>query len=1072
MTGVASFAINSERKRLWPIFGLSLLASLFLVFFLGGAKAHANTLNPDPGGNVPAFFHDYLANCNSSLPQYNPSHSSPALVQWVADSSGGQVDTIEVQPGNNGKYSVQYILAGAVCFSNNAVNVTYSKIISANANTGTVSNAVGQTTGIVYPNSTSPGSYDARGIFFDYDFGGPITTTQNITFTIQTTVMNHFTGGANGCVTGTGNSLDNCTGHSEISVTLTFHVPPAAPQHAPIMNLDDAGNCSIVKGWGFDQDVPSTGIKFHAYLDGASNNPAAIDIGEKTSNIHRQDVNDIPPYKALGVTGDHGFNFSIPDAYKFANHDIYIYAIGQNTSGAADGTNAVVSGTYIGCPPEHAPSGSITAANCATISGTFTDADSTGSLKVIVYFDGGNATTVSTSGGNWSATVPVGAKHTVTTAVTAYGYGKNVAGTEDSTATALTGATTIGPCKSAACNLIQGSVDNGTTYSGNIGSNGIYTVTQGVSFKMKLTYLNTAPATGGTTWTTGSASGQNRVGVDGPYSPSDTFNISPKRLNPGGGSTNVAPGETAYFVFSHATGVSTPPGDYTENFHMVEEANKWYVSNSLGNAHCQFTIRIVQPPPVVTCTLQAGGTFEVGAPYTPKAVITHTGPTYAPSFSNLTVAFSVDGSQVGTYGPSTLANGSSVTASSSGNYTTSDAGTHTVSATVAGTPSVTVTCANVTVKFSGQPYFKVYGADVITGNGFSSPGALPTCSATSGNIYGFASGSGVSYRGSATQFGAIARGNILGFFTSGNRATLNTPPKGLSFSNTASTEFGGNYGAGMPCITDYFSDPASVPKPVNGGTRDKSLTAANGRERNWTGALFAGAGKYRYLASGNTTIAGLTVPAGHQAAIYINGNLTISGDISFDAATSTDQLPNLAIIVRGNIYITPNVKRIDGLYVAQPNNVAAPTNGKIYTCANAFARIAAINLATTCGTDSSSLAINGALVAQEVKFLRTMRSVSTYGITSDTAPSGEVPDFANGSGAADIFVVNNFQSDPSGGGPKGGGPKGSGVNTYAAEVINYTAEMYLAPSAIKDPDLSCVDANCKYDSIYSLPPIY
>jgi len=48
-----------------------------------------------------------------------------------------------------------------------------------------------------------------------------------------------------------------------------------------------------------------------------------------------------------------------------------------------------------------------------------------------------------------------------------------------------------------------------------------------------------------------------------------------------------------------------------------------------------------------------------------------------------------------------------------------------------------------------------------------------------------------------------------------------------------------------------------------------------------------------------------------------------------------------------------------------------------------------------------------------------------------------------------------------------------GVGSNAAEVINYTPEMYLAPSPLKNADT--VDAGTfdpKYDAIFTLPPIF
>ncbi|MDB5183062.1 MAG: hypothetical protein JWO47_846 [Candidatus Saccharibacteria bacterium] len=1036
---------DSYYKKLWLFFGLSIVICFLMAFWFGSAKVHANQLNLDPGSSIPSNYYDYLANCNSALPQYNPSHSSPAIVQWVADSSGGEVQTIEVQPGNDGRYRLQYILAGAVCFSNNAVSQTFAKITSASASTGTVNNAVDKTTGITYAHTGSPGSYDASAIFFDYDFGGPITTTQNITFTISTKVLNHFTSGLNGCVTGAGSTIDTCTGQSDINISLTFEVS----QHAPIANLDSAGSCSVnISGWGFDQDAPGTGLAFHTYLDHKAGEVGAIGLPAQSSTVLRSDVNNLAAYSGYGLTGKHGFSFAMPDAYKYSDHAVYVYAIGVDPAGSPDGTNALVSGTFTACPPEHPPAGTIVTANCSKIAGNFSDSDHGGSYKIDVYFGSktaANKTTISTdSSDNWSITVPNKYKHAYDMQVWVEGYGKANDGTEDADATTLANSPSdYGTCQSSACSSVVGDKNN-AGYVDTIGDGGVYTIQRGDKFKIKMVYKNTAPAIGGTTWSTGQESGQVDVGTDGPAGASTYGKAVTSRLAPFGGNSSVAPGSTASYAWSHDSS-EDEAGDYTVKYEMVQEPSEWFGST------CGFTIRVVLPPPVITCTLQPGGTYETTMPYTPQATITHSGPKYSPSFSNMVVTFSVDGTQVGTYGPKTVANGSSASAVSSGPYTSPDPGKHNVTATVTGSPDPAspIVCEAVSVEFVLMPYLKTFGADISTGSNFSNNNPVPTCTSTTGGIYGFASGSGPSYKGASAQYGAMARGPILGFFTASNRSSLNNAPKGLTFSNTNALEFGGNYGPGLPCITDYFSDPTSVPAPLNGGTRDPGLLAANGKETTWGGSVAAGLGKHRYIANGNIQIAGLTIPAGTQAAIYIKGNLTISGDVSFDPASSIAALPNLAIIVRGNIFITPNVQRIDGLFVAQPTNIITPSDGRIYTCANPFAAIPAVNLATACGNSGSApLAVNGALVAQQVKFLRTMNSYGVNGTASNLAPYGEIPNFANGS------------------------ETGNGANTRAAEVINYTPEVYLAPSAIKSPDLECVDISCKYESIYSLPPVY
>lgn len=82
------------------------------------------------------------------------------------------------------------------------------------------------------------------------------------------------------------------------------------------------GNTGLVTGWALDEDLPSRSIMVHFYLDGPAGSGGQF-IGFTTANIFRPDVNN-----ALGVTGNHGFNFIIPNQYRDGNsHLIYVYGI-------------------------------------------------------------------------------------------------------------------------------------------------------------------------------------------------------------------------------------------------------------------------------------------------------------------------------------------------------------------------------------------------------------------------------------------------------------------------------------------------------------------------------------------------------------------------------------------------------------------------------------------------------------------------------------------------------------------------------------------------------------------------
>jgi hypothetical protein len=207
------------------------------------------------------------------------------------------------------------------------------------------------------------------------------------------------------------------------------------------------------------------------------------------------------------------------------------------------------------------------------------------------------------------------------------------------------------------------------------------------------------------------------------------------------------------------------------------------------------------------------------------------------------------------------------------------------------------------------------------------------------------------------------------------------------------------------------------------------------------------AGRSRYMLS-SRTINALSIPRGSQVAAYVDGDVFINGNITFstDARTTNSDIPYFALIARGNIYISENVSRLDGLYIAQPRS-GGGTGGKIYTCARGMGDLwpgvaaAPNDLYTKC---NKQLAINGALVAKQVRWLRTFGNIND-GVYSNASPN-EAPDFSTGLGG----------------------------NTKAGEIVSYTPEMYMAPSPLKS--LKSRDGSGevgrRYDAITGLPPIF
>lgn len=303
----------------------------------------------------------------------------------------------------------------------------------------------------------------------------------------------------------------------------------------------------------------------------------------------------------------------------------------------------------------------------------------------------------------------------------------------------------------------------------------------------------------------------------------------------------------------------------------------------------------------------------------------------------------------------------------------SAAGQYAVSWSLSGSGVSSGACSG-SVTIAAKPYLRVYGGDVITGSGF---GESCTPLADS-KIIAFNKGNGI---GAGSEFAAQSISAITEFASALGRNANPEPNKGLTFANTGSG-FGGSFGTGL-CAKDYFASAS--------------------------GAL------------GNTTIAATNIANGQHTVTYIDGDATITGNIIYTGSggwAALSQIPSYYLIVRGNIYIDSSVTRLDGVYIAQPKTDG--TKGKIYTCTSGSSQIAAGNLYNICNT---KLTINGAFMAQQVKFLR-----------------------ANGS------LKNSSNNEPL-------------TSANIAEVFVFSPELWLTNPGISPGNSS------EYDSITSLPPV-
>lgn len=338
---------------------------------------------------------------------------------------------------------------------------------------------------------------------------------------------------------------------------------------------------------------------------------------------------------------------------------------------------------------------------------------------------------------------------------------------------------------------------------------------------------------------------------------------------------------------------------------------------------------------------------------------------------------------------------------------TSPIGTYSVTATLTG-PGITKTC-NWSYRVASKPYMRVYGGDILAGNSVDPDRTCPQTS--TGGIYGNNAGAPAG-AGSGVQYAAQALGDINEFASAMTRPTAGPAPiplLGLAFSNTTTPPGPGNFGT-APCTIDYF---AALPT----GFSPSAYSGSSGT----------------YFYPGDLILSTPTiVNNGVRAALYVNGDVYINSNSNIQYARTSwilKDIPAFWIIAKGNIYIDASVSRLDGVYIAQKDNTGS--RGKIYTCTSGGSNFSIrtdglpdpgnISYINAC---NNNLTINGAFIAQTVKFQRT---------------KGTLRDSSN---ADDINQ---------------GAP---------AETFLYSPELWLI-----DPPIYGTKSNASYDSITGLPPI-
>lgn len=268
-----------------------------------------------------------------------------------------------------------------------------------------------------------------------------------------------------------------------------------------------------------------------------------------------------------------------------------------------------------------------------------------------------------------------------------------------------------------------------------------------------------------------------------------------------------------------------------------------------------------------------------------------------------------------------------------------------------------------------KPYIKVAGGDI----------AAARCDGGGAIIAGWnklsddGNAGSAGNQGAGAQYAAYAQG-VIRSFASGQyvarEAGYGYSPVNLSFANDSTNadagNFGGNFG-GTPCPSRYYDSSA--------------VNAAS----DWPGIATAisNGGTRVYKANATATplvIGAATIPANVNARLYVDGDVILGGDISANYAGAIDiaQIPNFTLIVKGNIYVQPNVRTLNGTFIAEGSS-----KGQIYTCStsanpirsNNFTNSRPVPAATPYATCGNQLNFIGSVVAKKIHLQRTYGSM-------------------------------------------------------------------------------------------------
>ena len=201
----------------------------------------------------------------------------------------------------------------------------------------------------------------------------------------------------------------------------------------------------------------------------------------------------------------------------------------------------------------------------------------------------------------------------------------------------------------------------------------------------------------------------------------------------------------------------------------------------------------------------------------------------------------------------------------------------------------------------------------------------------------------------------------------------------------------------------------TAPESPLEGLENSTLTISNKNPLGWSNILSNSTYRTRlttYLENQVPPQPGGTLPGISSSSITgtkilrYNGDLTISGDIIVPSGpySSIYHIPRVIIFVRGNLYITSDVQRLDAwIIVDQRNDSGTDVGGTIYTCSDFRLNVTEADaLGKPSNACSKQLVFNGPVYARAIELRRSYGSdplisrPGTFGATSSKWSAGEI----------------------------------------------------------------------------------